>query len=55
MILKAEEVLQIATMSGSSPAFRRQIAAAAYIAEIEAQSELARLQRESPIRREWFA
>jgi len=55
MIRKAEEVLQIAAMSGSSAVFRRQIAAAAYLAEIEAQRELARLQHEGSVRREWFA
>ena len=55
MIRKAEEVLQIATMSGSSAVFRRQIASAAYLAEIEAQMELARLQREGSAAREWFA
>ena len=55
MIRKAEEVLQLVTMSGSSAVFRRQIAAAAYLAEIEAQRELAGLQHEGTVRREWFA
>jgi hypothetical protein len=55
MIRKAEEVLQIATLSGSSAVFRRQIAAAAYLAEIEAQRELAQLQHEGTVGREWFA
>jgi hypothetical protein len=55
MIRTAEEVLQIAATSGLSAAFRRQIAAAAYLAEIEAQIERARLQREGMVAREWFA
>ena len=55
-IRKAEEVLQIAATNGSSVVFRRRIAAAAYLAEIEAQRELARMRREGPAGiRQWFA
>lgn len=55
LIRDAEEVLQLITISASSAVFRRQIAAAAYLAEIEAQRELAASLREGASGREWFA
>jgi hypothetical protein len=55
-IRKAEEVLQVVAANGFSAVFRRRIAAAAYLAEAEAQQELARMRRERPAGiREWFA
>jgi hypothetical protein len=55
MIARAQEVMDLASMSGSTEAFRRQIAVAAYLAEMEAQREMARLQREALVAREWSA
>ena len=55
-IRKAEEVLQSIAASGFSVVFRRRIAVAAYLAEIEAQKELAKMRRERPEGpRQWFA
>ena len=48
-------MLELAMMSGSTEAFRRQIAVAAYLAEMEAMREIARMQREVLIVREWSA
>ena len=55
MLARAEQVMELATMSGSTDTFRRQIAVAAYLAEMEAQREMARLQREALMTREWSA
>lgn len=55
MLRRAQQVLELAAMSGSTDVFRRQIAVAAYLAEMEAQREMARLQREALMAREWFA
>ena len=55
MLARAEQVMELASMSGSTDAFRRQIAVAAYLAEMEAQREMARLQREALMTREWSA
>ena len=55
MLARAEQVMELASMSGSTEAFRRQIAVAAYLAEMEAQREMARLQREALMTREWSA
>jgi len=55
MLARAEQVMDLANMSGSTDAFRRQIAVAAYLAEMEAQQEMARLQREALMTREWLA
>ena len=55
MMRRAQQVLEIATMGGSTEAFRRQIAVAAYLAEMEAMREIARLQREVLMVREWSA
>lgn len=55
-IRKAQELLQIAATDGASPILSRRIAAAAYLAEAEAQRELARMRRERPAgTREWLA
>lgn len=55
-IRKAEELLQIVAIDESSAALRRRIATTAYLTEIEAQRELARIRRQGPARiREWFA
>lgn len=54
-IRKAEERLQIA-IDESSAALRLRIATTAYLMEIEAQREFARIRREGTARiREWFA
>ncbi len=55
MLARAQQVMDLATMSGSTDTFRRQIAVAAYLAEMEAQREMARLQREALMTREWSA
>jgi hypothetical protein len=55
MLARAQQVMNLATMSGATAAFRRQIAVAAYLAEMEAQREMARLQREALVAREWSA
>jgi len=55
MMRRAQQVLELATMGGSTEAFRRQIAVAAYLAEMEAQREIARLQREALMVQEWSA
>ncbi len=55
MMRRAQQVLELATMGGATPAFRRQIAVAAYLAEMEAQREIARLQREALVVQEWSA
>ena len=55
MLRRAQQVLELASMSGSTEAFRRQIAVAAYLAEMEAQREMARMQREALMVREWSA
>lgn len=55
MMRRAQQVMELATMSGSTEAFRRQIAVAAYLAEMEAQREIARMQREALIVQEWSA
>jgi hypothetical protein len=52
----AEDVLRIVATGGSSAILRRRVAAAAYLAETEAQKELARMRRERPAGvRQWFA
>ncbi len=54
-ILKAEQLLQIVSTAQPTP-ISRQIAAAAYLMEAQAQQELARLRRlSSETGREWFA
>lgn len=55
MIARAQQVMDLASMSGSTEEFRRQIAVAAYLAEMEAQREMARLAREALVAREWSA
>lgn len=55
-IRMAEDVLRIVATGGSSAILRRRVAAAAYLAETEAQKELARMRRERPAGvRQWFA
>jgi len=54
-ILKAEQLLQIVATAQPTP-ISRQIAAAAYVMESEAQQELAKTRRiSSETGREWFA
>ncbi len=54
-ILKAEQLLQIVATAQPTP-ISRQIAAAAYLMEAQAQQELARIRRLSvEAGREWFA
>jgi hypothetical protein len=55
MIARAQQVMELASLSGSTDAFRRQIAVAAYLAEMEAQREMAHLAREALVAREWSA
>jgi hypothetical protein len=55
MIARAQQVMDLASMAGATDAFRRQIAVAAYLAEMEAQREMAQLQREALVAREWSA
>jgi len=55
MLARAQQVMELASLAGSTEVFRREIAVAAYLAEMEAQREMTRLQREALMTREWSA